>query len=455
VATYGIELNAARRFPTRDIGRTTSLQLVLNRQARAVTGCFSTTPIGFLMAEGGSRLAEAITHGLEARLRSPILGRAPSAVWSHTKTADTIHCLTECAATRGGFTTVEEVRQASATRLSPCKVIIVPAAEAEATACTWRMLDSACMWTDGSRLEDHSGIAYAWLHDDGISSSAFQFYLGPSAEVYDAELYAILMALQRYWYGRYSGGSSPRAVTVFSDAQAALTRLRSDAAGPGQDLARDIHEEIAHIRREHTEVEFRWVPSHVGVPGNEAVDAAAKKATLHRCNAPPTTCCSARECHVLPWTSLPHVNHQETETHSRITREWIAARSAESRAYVPKAKWGINKALRDIPKKRAAVFFQLASGHALIGTHLVRIKKESAACWWCHTDRKQTRGHLFGDYRATQPAFLTLLAEVERITGKQQRNRGRLKAVEMFKDERLTEAVLEFLAVTGIGRWYE
>jgi hypothetical protein len=46
---------------------------------------------------------------------------------------------------------------------------------------------------------------------------------------------------------------------------------------------------------------------------------------------------------------------------------------------------------------------------------------------------------------------LTLLAEVERITGKQQRNRGSLKAVEIFKDERLTEAVLEFLVVTGIG----
>jgi hypothetical protein len=161
--------------------------------------------------------------------------------------ADTICRLTEHAATRGGFTMVEEVRQASTTRLSPCKVIILPAAEAEATARAWHTLDSACVWTDGSCLEDHSGVAYAWLNEDGISSSAFQFYLGPSAEVYDAELYAILMALRGYWYGRYSGGSSPRAVTVFSDTQAALTCLRSDAPGPGQDLARDIHEEIARI----------------------------------------------------------------------------------------------------------------------------------------------------------------------------------------------------------------
>jgi ribonuclease HI len=332
--------------------------------------------------------------------------------------ADTICCLTEHATIRGSFTMVEEVRQASATRLLPCKVIIAPTAEAEAAAHAWHMLDSACVWTDSSRLEDHSGAAYAWLNEDGISSSTFQFYLGPLAEVYDVELYAILIVLRGYQYGRYSGGSSPRAVTVFSDAQAALTRLHSDTPGPRQDLACDIHEKIAHIRCEHTEVELHWVPSHVGMPGNEAVDAAAKKAMLHCCNAPPTMCCSARECHVLPWTSLVHVNCHTTETQSCIMCEWIAAQSAESWTYVPKVKWGIHKALHDIPKKRAAVFLQLALGHTLIGTYLVWIKKkESAACWWCHTDRKQMWGHLFGNCHATRPTFLTLLAEVERITG--------------------------------------
>jgi hypothetical protein len=51
---------------------------------------------------------------------------------------------------------------------------------------------------------------------------------------------------------------------------------------------------------------------------------------------------------------------------------------------------------------------------------------------------------------------------VEKITGKkrgwgQRRNeRGaRLKVVDIFKDERMTKAVLEFLEDTEIGRRYE
>jgi hypothetical protein len=37
---------------------------------------------------------------------------------------------------------------------------------------------------------------------------------------------------------------------------------------------------------------------------------------------------------------------------------------------MPKSKWGIRTALKKIPKRKAAVFLQLASGHTLIETHL-------------------------------------------------------------------------------------
>jgi hypothetical protein len=103
---------------------------------------------------------------------------------------------------------------------------------------------------------------------------------------------------------------------------------------------------------------------------------------------------------------------------------------------------------------------------ALIGTHLVRIKKkESDACWWCDSGKKQTRGHLFGGCSAWKRECLAKLAlkkRVERITGKRRkrgqrrRERGaRLKVVDLFKDERLTGAVLDFLKDTEVGRRYE
>jgi hypothetical protein len=82
-------------------------------------------------------------------------------------------------------------------------------------------------------------------------------------------------------------------------------------------------------------------------------------------------------------------------------------------------------------------------------------KKESDRCWWCESGRRQTHGHLFGECRHWQCEFAELRTEVERITGKTRRLRERLKVVDLFNDDRLTKAILEFLAATQVGRHYE
>jgi hypothetical protein len=66
--------------------------------------------------------------------------------------------------------------------------------------------------------------------------------------------------------------------------------------------------------------------------------------------------------------------------------------------------------------------------YTLIGTHLVRIKKkESDACWWCDSGRKQSRGHLFGKCRAWKRECLALKKRVERIRGRR-RKRGQRRS---------------------------
>jgi hypothetical protein len=187
------------------------------------------------------------------------------------------------------------------------------------------------------------------------------------------------------------------------------------------------------------------VPSHIGIRGNEVADQAAKQAA----DSPTDECGKA-------WTSLAHLHRIATETQSRLTEEFIQKKLAGSRRYVPRKKWGLRAALINIPKKDAATFLQMASGHALIGVHLKRIKRrESDECWWCRAGCRQTRGHLFGGCRRWKKEFLELQKRVEHIQGTKRRNRGRLKAVSLFKDERLTEAVLDFLKATGIGRRFE
>jgi hypothetical protein len=50
---------------------------------------------------------------------------------------------------------------------------------------------------------------------------------------------------------------------------------------------------------------------------------------------------------------------------------------------------------------------------------------------------------------------LALRKKIEKITGKKRGRGDRLKVVTLFQDERLTDAILEFLAETEIGRRYE
>jgi hypothetical protein len=52
--------------------------------------------------------------------------------------------------------------------------------------------------------------------------------------------------------------------------------------------------------------------------------------------------------------------------------------------------------LMTAPKKLATRYYQLTTGHAVIGTHLERINAmDDDRCWWCNNGERQTVKHLF------------------------------------------------------------
>ena len=64
------------------------------------------------------------------------------------------------------------------------------------------------------------------------------------------------------------------AVTIFTDAQAAIWRMTSDDPGPGQKCALEARGHIAALRakKPNVKIETRWCPSHQGTEGNEIAD---------------------------------------------------------------------------------------------------------------------------------------------------------------------------------------
>jgi ribonuclease HI len=284
------------------------------------------TPLGFLMAEGATRPAEAIVRGQEARFRSRILTHAaPLPVSTHrrtTPTEDIIRCLTQHAASRCGFSTVENICQPSPSGHNPSDIIITLRAEAELMACNWCTLETECIWMDGSHMEDHTGAGFVREVNGALVSS--EFYLGKHVEVFDMELFAIYRALHDFWANKFWRDDPPMAVTIFLDAQAALVHLRSDSPRLGQKLGRRINMEAAELWKWGIPVEYRWVPGHSNIPENEAANAAAKRATKNRCTAGALVQCENEVCLTPSWASLAHVSRLAMEAQASITKRWIS-----------------------------------------------------------------------------------------------------------------------------------
>jgi Icc-related predicted phosphoesterase len=83
-------------------------------------------------------------------------------------------------------------------------------------------------------------------------------------------------------------------------------------------------------------IEYQWIPSHIGIPGNEAADAVAKRAASYQCDS--SDRCTEHRCQAMKWLSLAHINHLTTETQSRITEEQIQMKLSKSQSYRPKKK---------------------------------------------------------------------------------------------------------------------
>ena len=161
--------------------------------------------------------------------------------------------------------------------------------------------------------------------------------------------------------------------TSFSDSTPAIERAVTDRAGPGQALARAIIE----LEELLVSVTTRWTPAYKGVEGNEVADSYAKWAAESHHDPVERT--------YLQEASLAHFVRKTTEARSQCTREWIRSHVKSGWRHSPPMSGRILQDLRKERKEIAIRYFQLLSGHAVIGPHLAERAKtiRSSECWWC------------------------------------------------------------------------
>src|SRR4030095_10724096 len=135
---------------------------------------------------------------------------------------------------------------------------------------------SLVFYSDGSLLNGNIGGGYYMLTSGNISEVRFIFSLGNTAEVFDVELEACLLACQR---AKQLANDHQQISDcwVFLDSIAAIKRLQHLRLGSGQSVAIAIHTLAHDLQELGTQLHIHWVPGHQQVKGNEIADSLAKQ----------------------------------------------------------------------------------------------------------------------------------------------------------------------------------
>ena len=131
------------------------------------------------------------------------------------------------------------------------------------------IINADIFYTDGSVDPDSKTAAAAFVHEE--TTAVFRLPNGSST--LQTELVAILKALQ-YAEAR------DKPVVIHTDSLGSIQAL---AKGPPKDnvsLVTTIWATAQQIKENGRTIHLNWIPSHVGIPGNEEADTAAKNA-LH------------------------------------------------------------------------------------------------------------------------------------------------------------------------------
>lgn len=121
------------------------------------------------------------------------------------------------------------------------------------------------IYTDGSKINDRT--AYSVVHNEGIIRKR----INGQSSIFHAESAAIVEAL--HWKNHQS---AIKDYVICTDSLSAISNL---AKAKTKNYFKDrVHRLNTQISRKGSAVTFMWVPSHLGIPGNERADKEAKEA---------------------------------------------------------------------------------------------------------------------------------------------------------------------------------
>ena len=132
------------------------------------------------------------------------------------------------------------------------------------------------MWTDGSKLSNgRCGAAVCWKDIKSNQWRQKSVFLGKNKETLDVELWAISEALDTAMREILTVDNT--LITIFCDSQKALTTIRQPPSQKENRFLRgQIYYKAKKLKTNGHMVVCRWIPGHTGLIGNEKADLAAR-----------------------------------------------------------------------------------------------------------------------------------------------------------------------------------
>ena len=216
--------------------------------------------------------------------------------------------------------------------------------------------------------------------------------LPDGASVYSAELSALESALE------FARSERLRKVLVISDSLSALQALRGGEIS--HPYIYGIFYQLCRLDALGSEVVFCWVPSHIGIPGNERADQAAKSAL----SLPPSS-------GSIPATDLyPRIY---SFVHSLCQSDWDGRVHNKLHEVTP--TWGERCSPPSLTRREEVVLCRSRIGHSFL-THSFLLRAEPPPeCRSCQCTL--TMRHLLvecprlAQYRSGSPCLSTLFKD--------------------------------------------
>ena len=223
----------------------------------------------------------------------------------------------------------------------------------------WPM--SLRIYTDGSKGGEKTGCAFY------VPSLKFskKLRLPNGTSVFMSEMVAILESL------RFVLSKPPISCVIFSDS---LSSIQSLESGTDDSV---IHQEIRYCIYQlwcmGIPVTVSWIPSHVGIQGNEVVDGLAKKALQHE---------------VIDYPILNNLVDLNIALENNLLKEWQTSWDSDTKGrfyYKIQPTVSLKVKFSDPNRSKQTSLTRLRFGKCLLGDVLHMMKKRNTdCCEFCH-----------------------------------------------------------------------